>query len=1848
MSRQQQKGGSRRSSSGSRGAQRPSTTAGDGDEQVAPDHDEEDQGMESSVMELPGRGRGEGGRGRRSSFQDRLSSPSRGGVESKVTMMRTVFEKLVEVSQDEEIPEGLAETAEDLVSADVMNHSNSDYRLLVACCLVEILRIYAPDAPYSDDQVLATFALIITQLRGLGTAAIRPDDERTNLIYHLLESLATCKSCVIVALLANEGVPGGLEQLVEMFEVLLTGVRPEHDESILELVLETLQLCIGELHVMHQPLLDTVLIQLLPVTRKENPTSYNLAAGLLKVTLAKVQTPISHLVSGMLSGARGGAIESELKEHALPLVYELHKVTPNMLTFILPEVAEQLKAEDIDVRSGACTLLGRLFASKHADYGKEKPNIWAAFLGRFIDADVGIRRTMVEAVTMILLRKPELRTELHHPMLLRLQDPDPNVRSAAVKGVIDIANKDPTVLHKELLQAMGLRIKDRKDIIRQYACIGMSKAFKRHIGARWLPPQEYVYGVGGKSEQTAGRGKKSKSSKDPVRLKAPSAELTPKLGWIPAMVVKAMSLREDWDLRSKVLHLLDEVIVPAELRDEARAAVLAHLCHGMDMQARKGLAFVLKDKRVMRSAVVRYLDARDAFKAKKVGSTSGSVDKDLEAKLDASMEAVAGMHPSTAPSGKQLTLLKDLNGKQDKKIFRLLRVVCSPEAPHSVIAEARAELLKKVGTCTGLGAYLKTLTSRCSVLAVGVAGFQELCLACRRGMEQGLEDMFLPPLGLLETMVFVLPERAMGQEGHLAAVFAAAEENGLENEMMRILAVIAACRRTADTGGDADGSVGKEGGEREGTAGDGDGDDDDLPDGFLESLVDLCTKDHGTPAQAKAAVRALAALASDPTTPSGEAAKSSAIDALRETAANAAAVVGVVGSVSKKDVSRSSGRGGGGGGGDGAKAIGPAGVAALAAFAREFPREFARYEEKAMSFAVKRMTGTIGGGGGGGRSGADNDDDDEEEEEEEDEGAKGKGKAKRRTGQKKQRRGGGGKAAAAAAAAAAAGVVSPSCQTLCASIELACNCLMTSRRAGAADGVAFEEGEAWLKSVFGLLEAEGQPEGEGKMSQAELAELRLAGSTCVVRLCVSSPRAQSLLTPKRWHSLAWTLMDPSSNVRVAFLREVCRSLDQTSAAASGGGGGDGGVAAAPAAAAAAAGGGAWTLRFMAYLCLAAFESEQFKAEARSAIAKKVRQLRQVHAAAAAAAAAVAAAAAAATAGDNDSDDGDADGSGGGSPESSKKKAAAAAAAVETLMPEYVVPYAIHLLAHHPDFPANKDDKLRMRNLERYLDFLLVPLIGGQGEEADNLSMLLQMLDTITTSYEDALEPSSSRIHATARVARKILENRIRTQGNLQPFPGTIFLPAPLFQRRRAASPSRSLFEQEDEDPPGGDGASPGAAAGVGIGVGVSSSLSGRRRSSAASNADSSTASAGSGSGPGSTSRRVRRRTSASPESSSSQPQEEQQQEENSALSRSRRRARRSGSLAPASPAADAGPLSPALSPISSAAPSPAGSSQHADPSPRPAEGMKTARSSRGREAKAKATAIATATPPSTAASRGRKRAGNPAPAAPAAAAAAATGGRRARATRAGREAGMGKGKGKGSEEDGKSSAAGRVASDRAKDGDDDGVGDFGFDGLGQDSEEEGEDKDKPSPPKKHKKAAAAAAPASAAAAAVAPARRSPRCPPTSPDGGDDDDEPSAAAATATATAGGRKNKKAPLAARKQEQEQRLAPEARGAKAKKKAALSASAAAAGSGGGGAAAAAAPTRGKKAPSARDVAAAPGGSSEARRGRRKDKGRKGEVEKQEGLRSGAGQADEEDEDDSEDAALMRLSRRRRAMQE
>lgn len=239
----------------------------------------------------------------------------------------------------------------------------------------------------------------------------------------------------------------------------------------------------------------------------------------------------------------------------------------------------------------------------------------------------------------------------------------------------------------------------------------------------------------------------------------------------------------------------------------------------------------------------------------------------------------------------------------------------------------------------------------------------------------------------------------------------------------------------------------------------------------------LCTKE-GTPAQVSAAVGALASLAdlhrTTPTNTGGDrsspassslspstiaaaaAARSAAVDALRQVA-------------SARSLSVSNARA-------------ASNVSALAAFACHFPKEFARHEGKAFAFASARVTGEGGGGDGAGE--------DEVEGSGGVKGSKGKGKKRSR-----------------------AGVISPSCQTLCASMGLLCNCLLASAAAavaaqGGGGGGAAGREEELLKAVFGLLDAGGQPAGEEVMSAEERAELRLAGARCVARLCMLSGRVR--------------------------------------------------------------------------------------------------------------------------------------------------------------------------------------------------------------------------------------------------------------------------------------------------------------------------------------------------------------------------------------------------------------------------------------------------------------------------------------------------------------------------------------------------------------------------------------------------------------------------------------------------------------------------------------------------------------------------------------------------------------------
>lgn len=80
-----------------------------------------------------------------------------------------VVKTFMDMDQDsEEEKELYLNLALHLASDFFLKHPDKDVRLLVACCLADIFRIYAPEAPYtSPDKLKDIFMFITRQLKGL-------------------------------------------------------------------------------------------------------------------------------------------------------------------------------------------------------------------------------------------------------------------------------------------------------------------------------------------------------------------------------------------------------------------------------------------------------------------------------------------------------------------------------------------------------------------------------------------------------------------------------------------------------------------------------------------------------------------------------------------------------------------------------------------------------------------------------------------------------------------------------------------------------------------------------------------------------------------------------------------------------------------------------------------------------------------------------------------------------------------------------------------------------------------------------------------------------------------------------------------------------------------------------------------------------------------------------------------------------------------------------------------------------------------------------------------------------------------------------------------------------------------------------------------------------------------------------------------------------------------------------------------------------------------------------------------------------------------------------------------------
>lgn len=167
--------------------------------------------------------------------------------------LKTLHVELAAMDQEAADTNSLSTVRKDLMNTSILLHKDRGVKAYAACCLADLLRLYAPDAPYTQEQLRDVFQFFFRQLT---TGLKGPDSPYYNEYYHLLESLSTVKSVVLVC-----DLPGADELMLDIFRGCFGMVRCNLAKKVELFMADILMALIDECQNLPQEVLEAIMAQ---------------------------------------------------------------------------------------------------------------------------------------------------------------------------------------------------------------------------------------------------------------------------------------------------------------------------------------------------------------------------------------------------------------------------------------------------------------------------------------------------------------------------------------------------------------------------------------------------------------------------------------------------------------------------------------------------------------------------------------------------------------------------------------------------------------------------------------------------------------------------------------------------------------------------------------------------------------------------------------------------------------------------------------------------------------------------------------------------------------------------------------------------------------------------------------------------------------------------------------------------------------------------------------------------------------------------------------------------------------------------------------------------------------------------------------------------------------------------------------------------------------------------------------------------------------------------------------------------------------------------------------------------
>ncbi|KAL1871871.1 hypothetical protein VTK73DRAFT_1839 [Phialemonium thermophilum] len=436
--------------------------------------------------------------------------------------------ELGEMDQDNVDQNSLVKVAKELASHQLLSHKDKGVRAYTACCVVDILKLCAPNAPFTQSQLKDIFNLCVNSII---PALFDPSHPYNNQHKYVLFSFAEVKSIVLLL-----DVDGSDSLLLHLFTTIFDGVsglKSNSGEQVAKDVEFNMQEMLGalidEATSLPAKVVDVIMAQFLraaapggtrdrhnhvPVDEnqatlllKEEPEAYQIAKNLCHLYPEKMARFVSQYFSDVIMDATGfvgrpnaardddsdnedgpvGPSESDLRElkKAHLLIREIWRAAPMILQNVVPQVEAELSADNVHLRQLATETLGDMISGIGAAGPPPPPTLDPVAYPplRLEDDSTDSQSSNVLTTPLAAQSFSQTHPVVYHNFLNRKNDKAPTIRAAwtiavgyilsTSAGGIGLSREEEAVL----IQGLGEKLLDSDERVR-LAAVKAIETFK--------------------------------------------------------------------------------------------------------------------------------------------------------------------------------------------------------------------------------------------------------------------------------------------------------------------------------------------------------------------------------------------------------------------------------------------------------------------------------------------------------------------------------------------------------------------------------------------------------------------------------------------------------------------------------------------------------------------------------------------------------------------------------------------------------------------------------------------------------------------------------------------------------------------------------------------------------------------------------------------------------------------------------------------------------------------------------------------------------------------------------------------------------------------------------------------------------------------------------------------------------------------------------------------------------------------------------------------------------------------------------------------------------------------------